>query len=631
MSTTATPAAPDRFKGIFLGGRNATAIAGELVVSGEDEKSFYWKANGSTNNVIVNKGTIDHFEWLLTGRGYALRIWKNGSEQITEFLNFKEADFSKLKELLDRFFPDLQVNKTELCSRGVNWGEPKFHGNVLSFENDNKEEFLINLSDVKTCTKSAKNELIVEFHNDDTVQKTDDMLVEMRFVIPKEIKPEGEEEEGEDAPPSINPFDQIYNKIISRAEISTDTGDAIASFEGLPFITPRGKYNVDMHKKYIRLHGKTYAFKVLYKSISTLFLLPKPGETHMFFVVSLDTPIRQGQKAYPYLVFQFDKSVMISKEKPLQIKMDKEGLDKLQDKTLKETMHGKQFEVVAKVFRALAERRLIGPGKFKSFTGDNGIKCSMKANEGFLFFLEKSLFFLHKPAIYMRHEEIKSFKFARTDNRAGGSRYFDLVVLLKNGKTFIFSNINRSEYENLIEFISGKNLHIENLKEMKEAEAAAHTYAENTVGGAAGGAADDDDEEDDEDFQADEHNSDEDDREFEEIVDNVAEKIDHGEAAENDDEASGSSAKKRKRDDEDAGDEEKSDKPKKKKKKASKEEAAGEEEEKPKKKKKKAAAAEGEEEKPKKKKKKAATAEGEEEKPKKKKKKATEEVVSVEE
>jgi structure-specific recognition protein 1 len=492
----------------------------------------------------------------------------------------------------------MDFKKVELCSRGVNWGDAHFHGNLLSFDADGQEEFTIALPDVKNCTKHAKNELIIEFHDDDTAQKTDDMLVEIRFVVPT----------GEGDKEVENPFDLLHKKIVEKADISSETADVIASFEGLQFVTPRGKYNVDLHKKYIRLHGKSYSFKILYKSVSTLFLLPKPGGQHQYFVVSLDTPIRQGQKAYYHLVFQFDKATTIKKEKPMSLQLDDKDLEKYADKGLKREMDGKMYEVVAKVFRALADRKLIGAGKFSSFSGDSAIKCSMKANEGFLFFLEKSLFFLHKPAIYMRHEEIKGFKFARTDNRAGGSRYFDLMVLLKNGKSWTFSNINKNEHDNLVNFISGKGLNIENLKEMQEAAEAAVSYA-TVVGG------DDDDSEEDEDFIADAHDSDEDDREFEEFTTETAKVKDHGEdeaEAEAGDsqksEKKPKESKKRKRE----NDEEK---PKKKKSKKDTEEGG---EEKPKKKKKKAT--EGDEEKPKKKKKKAS----EEEKPKKKKKKATE-------
>jgi structure-specific recognition protein 1 len=559
--TVAKTPGVERFKNIYLGGRSVST-GGELTVTANnDEKTFYWKSATTASTVSVRKDSIDHFEWVFTTRGYSLRIWKKSEQGTTEFTNFKDTDYNRFEELFEQYFEGIDFKRAEVSSRGINWGDAHFHGNMLSFDIDGQEEFTFALSDVKNCTKAAKNELIVEFHDDDTAQKTDDLLVEMRFVVPTATDEDG------GSSSAVNPFDILHRKIIEKADITQEKGDTIASFEGLPFVTPRGKYNVDLYKKYIRLHGKSYSFKILYKSISTLFLLPKPAGQHMYFVVSLDTPIRQGQKAYYHLVFQFDKTAVIKKEKPLIIHLEEKEMEKFADKGLKPEMEGKVFEVVAKVFRALAERKLIGAGKFNSFSGDNAIKCSVKANEGFLFFLEKSLFFLHKPAIYMRHEEIKAFKFARAENTAV-SRYFDLMVLLKNGKSWNFSNINKNEYDNLVSFISGKNLPIENLKEMQESAEAAN-YAEAMEG-------DEDDSEEDEDFVAEAHDSDEDDREFETFTTDVSQPIDHGE------EASAVEAekkeKKRKLEDEDSKPKKKKksengeDKPKKKKKKTDNEE-----------------------------------------------------------
>jgi hypothetical protein len=57
----------------------------------------------------------------------------------------------------------------------------------------------------------------------------------------------------------------------------------------------------------MKVHGKTFDYKILYTNISRLFLLPKPDQRHYFFVISLDSPIKQGQTRYPHLVMQFPK------------------------------------------------------------------------------------------------------------------------------------------------------------------------------------------------------------------------------------------------------------------------------------------------------------------------------------
>jgi structure-specific recognition protein 1 len=45
----------------------------------------------------------------------------------------------------------------------------------------------------------------------------------------------------------------------------------------------------------------------MYGNISRLFQLPRPDQRHVFFVVSLDPPIKQGQTRYSHLVLQFPK------------------------------------------------------------------------------------------------------------------------------------------------------------------------------------------------------------------------------------------------------------------------------------------------------------------------------------
>jgi structure-specific recognition protein 1 len=487
---TSTNNQPLLFDNISLGGRKAT-VNGVLTIN-KQEKVFSWKSHFTGGTEEIRKDKISSLDWMFTTRGYQLRVWKNDANCV-EFVGFEEEDYSKLSS----FFSDLNIklNLVSVNAAGTNWGIPTFKGNYLIFKDGEKETFEINLADINNAQKIQKNaELILEFHDDDTASKDDDCLVELRLVAPNAAVTTSNGEE--------LTLESIHKTIIARAEIATDTGEAIASFPNMPFATPRGTYNVDLYRKFLRLHGRTYAFKILYESISTLFLLPKPGGTHMYFVISLDPPVRQGEKRYHHLVLNFAKSDIIKSEEPLVLQLDKKEIEeKFKDKSLKKKMDGPVFEVVAKVFRALTGCKLIGAGKFSSYSSEKAIKCSYKANEGYLFFLEKSIFFLHKPTIYMRHEEIKSFKFQRADHRAGGSRYFDLAILLKNGeKPYVFSNINKNEYEGLVEFIQQKGLVIDNIIQ----QSAAPNYADGH----------EDSDEEDEDFTAENEDEEEDDEDF---------------------------------------------------------------------------------------------------------------------
>jgi len=50
-----------------------------------------------------------------------------------------------------------------------------------------------------------------------------------------------------------------------------------------------------------------------------------------------------------------------------------------------------------------------------SSTKHSGVKCSVKASEGFLFFLTKSLIFVPKPVIYMKLDDVRAVEFHRVN------------------------------------------------------------------------------------------------------------------------------------------------------------------------------------------------------------------------
>lgn len=81
---------------------------------------------------------------------------------------------------------------------------------------------------------------------------------------------------------------------------------------------------------------------------------------------------------------------------------------------------------------------------FRSHHGHSGVKCSIKANEGLLYFLDKSLIFVPKPANYIQLENVAIITMSRVGGAVSASRTFDITVTLKNGMgEHQFSNINR--------------------------------------------------------------------------------------------------------------------------------------------------------------------------------------------
>jgi len=122
-------------------------------------------------------------------------------------------------------------------------------------------------------------------------------------------------------------------------------------------------------------------------------------------------------------------------------------------------------EIIPRVFKCLSGKRVTLPKTFKSKEGGSAIKCSFKTHEGYLFPLERSFFFVHKPPTYIRFEEISSVDFLRVTNDST-NRTFDLGINLNNGTSVQFKSLQREEYTPLITFFKQKKISIRNFQDM---------------------------------------------------------------------------------------------------------------------------------------------------------------------
>lgn len=121
-----------------------------------------------------------------------------------------------------------------------------------------------------------------------------------------------------------------------------------------------GRYDIKMFQTFFQLHGKTFDYKIPMSTVLRLFLLPHKDNRQMFFVLSLDPPIKQGQTRYPYLVFQFNNEDETSIELPFS---DEELATKYENRLPKE-LSGPVYEVLGKIMKVLVNRKLTGPGSF---------------------------------------------------------------------------------------------------------------------------------------------------------------------------------------------------------------------------------------------------------------------------
>lgn len=141
-----------------------------------------------------------------------------------------------------------------------------------------------------------------------------------------------------------------------------------------------------------------------------------------------------------------------------------------------------------------------------------GIKCSIKASEGFLYCLEKAFMFVPKPATYIAYDQTQSITFSRVSGAVSALSTFDISVVMKNGAgSSQFSNINREDLKALETFFKLKGLRVKNeidedanlLAAALRAQDMDDSDEEVVAAKADRGSADEDEESVDEDFQAD--------------------------------------------------------------------------------------------------------------------------------
>ncbi|ENN81542.1 hypothetical protein HUJ04_002755 [Dendroctonus ponderosae] len=420
---------------------------------------------------------------------WGIRVFlKNGT--LHRYAGFKESE----KEKIAKFFSNsykIDMLEKELSLKGWNWGTAKFSGSVLSFDIGDKSAFEVPLNHVSQCTV-GKNEITMEFHQNDDAPVS---LMEMRFFIP-----------ASELAGDTDPVEAFQEQVMSKASVISISGDAIAIFRDLLCTTPRGRYDIKLYQSFFQLHGKTFDYKIPITTVLRLFILPHRDGRQMFFVVSLDPPIKQGQTRYHFIVFLFNQE----DETSLELPFTEEELKEKYEGNLEKEVSGPTYQVLGKIMKHVVGRKLTGPGSFIGHSGTPAIGCSFKAAAGFLYPLERGFIYVHKPPLHIRFEEIASVNFARG---GGSTRSFDFEIELKSGTVHTFSSIEKEEYSKLYDFITSKKLNIKNRGKGDKAsykddfgnsdeEAAPDAYLERVK--AEGQERDEDDDDDDDDESTDE-------------------------------------------------------------------------------------------------------------------------------
>jgi len=407
-----------------------------------DEK-IQFTHNKSGKKESVKAEEVEMVNWQRLAGGWGIRMFtKEGN--LHRYAGFKEAERERVAKHFSTNY-NLDMLDRELSVKGWNWGSASFNGNVLSFEVGKNDAFEIPLNYVSTCT-SAKNEVTLEFANNDDAPVN---LSEVRFHVPTN-----------ELAGDVDPAEAFKEIIVKKAKIgTTSTGDAIAIFQEVNSLAPRGRYLIKMYPTFIHLHGKTFDYKIPVGSVMRLFLLPHKDQRQMYFCVNLDPPIKQGQTRYHYLVFSF----MQDEETELELPFTEEELQEKYEGKLEKEMKGPTFEVISKLMKAVVSKKITVPGSFIGHSGTPAVSCSYKAASGMIYPLERGFIFVYKPPIFIKFEEVKVVNFARS---GGSNRSFDIEIHTRGETVYTFSSIEKDEYHRIYDFLKNKKVNVKSTGKM---------------------------------------------------------------------------------------------------------------------------------------------------------------------
>ncbi|KAJ3167292.1 FACT complex subunit [Geranomyces variabilis] len=482
------------FENVYLGGSNSSKVTGLLKIA---EAGLGWK--NSLNGTIVKLAPVDihKVSWQRCARDYQLRVQKKDGTVI-KFDGLQKEAYDIMAPLM-KIHWHKTLERRETSVRGWNWGAIEFQGNQMAFNVANHPAFEVPLSEVANTNVPSKNEVLVEFATPevtggDSKRKaySEDALVEVRFFVPGASKQDQAtvnekgvkifkdadatataaadgEENGEDADGEEFVLDEegdvvssaalLMATIREKADFDIAHGEAVAIFENQLCLTPRGRFDVEFHHDFFRLRGKSHDYKVMYTSIHLLSLLPKPDDMHHMFVIGLDPPLRQGQTRYPFLVFQ------IARDEETTIDISEDVYNEKYADLLKKNYDGPVYEVLSEIMKGLTGKKIMAPSdSFSSAHGQSGIKCAHKANEAFLYPLERSILSIPKPPIFISHAEISAVTFSRVDQTGGSNalKTFEIKFNLREGQEHTFGSVAREEYEPLERFFRSKKLKVIN-------------------------------------------------------------------------------------------------------------------------------------------------------------------------
>ena len=101
------------------------------------------------------------------------------------------------------------------------------------------------------------------------------------------------------------------------------------------------------------------------------------------------------------------------------------------------------------------------PDGFRSSKDELAVKCSCKAQEGYLFPMNSAFMFIPKPVTYLKHSNIASVQLSRIVDSQ--SKTFDLSLETKDETLLNLQGIDKTELNFLFKYLKEKNIRVRNM------------------------------------------------------------------------------------------------------------------------------------------------------------------------
>ncbi|KAJ5079168.1 fact complex subunit ssrp1 [Anaeramoeba ignava] len=426
--------------------------------------AYVWISTKTQKKKQIPLRNIKEVYWYPFSRGSILKVlWKTSTKneekekekekenenqnqnqmKETSFFGFQSNHYNFLRKyILD--YHKMDLKKVEMATQGLNCGDIALKENSLYFYVNGKPAFDFPLKNVSQSILQSKNDLTLVLSDKTHENSKVDSLSQIRFFVPlsyqvpSDPNPDGcvpngyvlentkEKTNVETGLGAILEPKKIlkktttqnneiftaeqFDKEIRQITDASVTGDEIVSFKDIFLFSPRGRYKIQCYPTYFKLSGTTYNWRIEYKSITEMFMLPKP-DAEQAFVIVLDAPIQRGKTKYSHLIFQtFD-----TKEIEVELNLTESEIQEKYHNKICKDLTGFQSDIIKKVFRVLIKKPIQSPHKFKTSEKTPWIHSSFKTSEGFLYLLENGLFFIHK-SIHIKYSDIATIDFSRLDH-----------------------------------------------------------------------------------------------------------------------------------------------------------------------------------------------------------------------